>query len=275
MDTPTSNKHWEEIATDFYLKWNFPMCFGALDGKHIKIKPPPGSGSMYYNYKGDFSIVLLALVDANLKFIYVDVGTNGRISDGGVWDKSKLKSLVERDELFLPAPNTLPGTDVNVPYVIVADDAFPLTQYIMKPYPGRHLTKEKRIFNYRLSRARRIVENAFGILAARFRLFGTTILTSPQKAQYFVLAACCLHNLLRSKKETTNLYTPEHSLDAEDFENNCIRKGTWNESTSKFISLQRSARNGSQEAKDVRDRFCNYFNGIGSIPWQEAMCDLH
>ncbi|XP_035233284.1 uncharacterized protein LOC118205100 [Stegodyphus dumicola] len=137
------------------------------------------------------------------------------------------------------------------------------------------LTKEKRIFNYRLSRARKIVENAFGFLAARFRLFGTTILTSPQKAQYFFLAACCLHNLLRSKKETTNLYTPEHSLDAEDLENNCIRKGTWNESTSKFISLQRSARNGSQEAKDVRDRFCNYFNGIGSIPWQEAMCDLH
>ncbi|KFM58225.1 hypothetical protein X975_05914, partial [Stegodyphus mimosarum] len=190
------------------------------------------------------------MVDANLKFIYVDVGINGRISDGDVWDKSKLKSLVESDQLFLPSPNTLPGTDINVPY---ADDAFPLTQHIMKPYPGRHLTIEKRIFNYRLSRARRIVENAFGILAARFRLLGTMILTSPQKAQYFVLAACCLHNLLRSKKETKNLYTPEHSLDAEDLENNCIRKETWNDSTSKFISLQRSARNGTQEAKDVID----------------------
>ena len=61
------------------------MCIDAVDGKHIKIIPPPGSGSTFYNYKGDFSIVLLAAVDANLKFIYVDIGTKGRISDGGVW----------------------------------------------------------------------------------------------------------------------------------------------------------------------------------------------
>ena len=81
-------------CTCFQEKWNFSTCEGAMDGKHVQIVPPPGSGSLYFNYKGNFSVVLLALVDANLKFLFVDVGTNGRISDGGVWGKSQLKKAI-------------------------------------------------------------------------------------------------------------------------------------------------------------------------------------
>ena len=66
-----------------------------MDGKHIVIKQPKNSGSYYFNYKGTFSVVLLALVDANCKFMYVDVGCNGRISDGGVYGSSSLSKAIE------------------------------------------------------------------------------------------------------------------------------------------------------------------------------------
>ncbi|GFU95846.1 DDE Tnp4 domain-containing protein [Trichonephila clavipes] len=85
IQVPESGNEWKMVAEEFWAKWNFPLCLGAMDGKHIRIKPPSHSGATYRNYKGFFSIVLLALVDANLKFLYVDVGTNGRVSDGGVW----------------------------------------------------------------------------------------------------------------------------------------------------------------------------------------------
>lgn len=88
-------KEWNNIATRFEERWNFPHCIGALDGKHISIQPPPNSGSHFYNYKGFNSIVLMALADADLKFIYIDVGTNGRVSDGGVWAKCGLSRALE------------------------------------------------------------------------------------------------------------------------------------------------------------------------------------
>ena len=68
----------------------------------------------------------------------------------------------------------------------------------MKPYPQQHLSREKRIFNYRLSRARRVVENALGILANRFRVFLTTINLSPENVEKIVVASCALHNYLRT-----------------------------------------------------------------------------
>lgn len=78
-----SETDWKRHATNFFNKWNFPNCIGAIDGKHIRIQCPPNSGSMYFNYKGFFSVVSLAIVDADYKYIAVDVGSYGRESDGG------------------------------------------------------------------------------------------------------------------------------------------------------------------------------------------------
>jgi hypothetical protein len=80
----------------FNTRWDFPNCAGAMDGQHINIKCPSLSGSQFYNYKGNFSTILLAIVDSNYCFIYTDVGNYGRASDGGVFAKSAFKSAYER-----------------------------------------------------------------------------------------------------------------------------------------------------------------------------------
>lgn len=81
---PKNVDDWLEVADDYAVQWQFPHCLGAVDGKHIRIVPPPDSGSFYYNYKKTHSIVLMAIANANYEFIYCDMGTNGRVSDGGV-----------------------------------------------------------------------------------------------------------------------------------------------------------------------------------------------
>ncbi|KAA0201365.1 hypothetical protein HAZT_HAZT000656, partial [Hyalella azteca] len=91
LEVPQNMAEWKEIQRNFEIKWNFPHCCGALDGKHVAIKRPPGSCAEFYNYKGGYSIILLALADADCKFIYVDVGTNGRANDGSVFTLSTLK----------------------------------------------------------------------------------------------------------------------------------------------------------------------------------------
>lgn len=112
----------------------------------------------------------MLIADAKYKFTYIDVGANGRISDGGVFNRSSFFTSLTDNKLHLPAPEPLPGRDEPVPYFLVADDAFALTNNLMKPYALRNLSGLERIFNYRLSRARRNVENAFGILGSRFRV---------------------------------------------------------------------------------------------------------
>ena len=103
FQTPVDANQWTAIADAFELPWQFPHCVGAVDGKHAEIKPPPGSGSYYYNYKGSHSIVLMAVANANYKFFYVDVGANGRISAGGVWGNFTLSKLLEANKAGLPA----------------------------------------------------------------------------------------------------------------------------------------------------------------------------
>lgn len=109
LRTPTSPQEWRNIASEFNLHWQFPNCLGAVDGKHCSIRAPPNSGSDFFNYKKTFSIVLLAVSDALYKFVYVDVGTPGRWSDGGTFDHSTLNESLNNGLLNIPADTTLPG----------------------------------------------------------------------------------------------------------------------------------------------------------------------
>ncbi|XP_050058028.1 uncharacterized protein LOC126550459 [Aphis gossypii] len=152
VQMPNSSIEWELIANDFNELWNFPQCVGAIDGKHIVMQAPFNSGTEYFNYKGTFSVVLLAAVDAHYCFIYASVGCQGRISDGGVFNNSILAKKMYDESLNLPSPKELPGQQEKSPYVFVCDGAFPLKENLMKPFPGNHLQgSPRRAFNYRLS----------------------------------------------------------------------------------------------------------------------------
>ncbi|XP_071961474.1 uncharacterized protein [Antedon mediterranea] len=248
MKTPSTQDEWRKVSNDYFQKWQFPNCIGSIDGKHITMQCPPKSGSFYYNYKGTHSIVLMALVDANYRFLYIDVGCNGRISDGGVLRNSTLWQALtsESNMLNIPEPCKLPGSDIVTPHVILADDAFPLHRNIMKPYPQRGLSREKRAYNYRLSRGRRVVENVFGHLANRFRIFHSKIMLVPSNCQKVVLCTCVLHNYLRANGEEMSA-----------------------EAVSKLQNLDSQGSNNSTSiAKDIREQFCHYVNEVQPLPWQ-------
>ena len=164
-------------------RWQFPNCFGAVDGKHKPILHPKNSGSDYYNCKVFSSIVLLAIVDYDYRFVYVAAGCQGRISDRGVYRNPTFYKALENRSLNLPDPVLLPGSDdpqwmfdqcnEPIPYVLVANDAFPLGRHCMKPFPQSNLSNHKRIINCKLSRMRRVSENLFGIWGNTFRIFIT------------------------------------------------------------------------------------------------------
>jgi hypothetical protein len=110
-----SEEDWKRIAKEFWDIWNFSNCIGALDGKHVVIEAPPNSGSLYFNYKKTFSIVLLALVDAQYKFLAVDIGAYGKNSDGGILSNSNLGKALERNKLNIPNDQYFLDANENCP----------------------------------------------------------------------------------------------------------------------------------------------------------------
>ncbi|XP_031332838.1 putative nuclease HARBI1 isoform X1 [Photinus pyralis] len=224
---PNTKNEWLCIANSFHSRWNFPHCVGAVDGKHVSIQNPHNSGSHYFNYKGTYSIILLAVADASYKLIYFDVGCNGRISDGGVFQNSSLHQGLEDGSIELPEPTPLPGRTDPVPYCFFGDDAFAMKPYMLKPYPYQNQPAPNRIFNYRLSRARRIIENVFGIMANKFRVLRKPIALAPETVSTTVQAICALHNYLLSDKTLKGNYIHQDLIDTENTETHTLIPGSW------------------------------------------------
>ncbi|KAI8441647.1 hypothetical protein MSG28_015201 [Choristoneura fumiferana] len=207
MSEPTKEK-WYEISEIFEKHSKFPNCLGALDGKHIR---------------------LMALADANYCFVWVDIGAYGKNSDSGIFKNSSLyKKLTERS-LDLPDPKTLliKNRPTVLPYVIVADEAFGMMENLMRPYGGRSLTYAKKIFNNRLTLARRYVECTFGIMCNKWRILHRPLDVNMCFAEKIVKAICTLHNYVRMRDGYNfddTLYTPQLENLASHYTGRAVRQ---------------------------------------------------
>ncbi|XP_051568305.1 uncharacterized protein LOC127449139 [Myxocyprinus asiaticus] len=166
-----------------------------IDRKHVQTRAPPNCGSDFFDYKDTHSIVLMAF-DAHYRFSLVDIGAYGRESDGGIFKESEFGSRLIEGTLGLPPPATLQGTEILSPHTSVRDAAFPLHMNLMHPYPSSNRTLEQQIYNYHHSRVQRIIENVFGILVSRWRVFGHPINCSFTNTVHTVKACMALHKLL-------------------------------------------------------------------------------
>ena len=205
---------------------------------------------------------------------FIDVGDAGRHSDGGVLSNSAFGQAMENGELSLPDANAVRGISSQIPYFFVGDAAFPLKTYMLRPYPGRYLSESRRIFNYRLSRARRIIENTFGIMATKFRIFRRPIIANPDKVTNITKAACSLHNYLKISEacNTTSSQPscPPGYIDHEDRDGNLV-PGDWRQEAADGIrGISRLGSNTYfRSAAELRDTMMNFFiSPEGAVPWQ-------
>lgn len=273
MSPPTTEEGWRQLSDDWYQRWNFPHVVGAVDGKHVACKAPPNSGSEYYNYKGFFSVILFAMVTSDYKFLWVDVSGNGSASDAQIFNNSELKEGLENNTIRgWPQPDPLPGDNQNVPYFLVGDDAFSLKTYMMKPYGARNLDRDYRIYNYRLSRSRRVVENAFGILANRFQVLLSTMQHHPDTVRLIVKACVLLHNLMRTRYPVLQ----NRLLDVQDPNGN-VQPGAWREGRNlEDTRVVQAPNRASKEGKLQRNLLRHWCNSpAGAVPWQDEMVNVN
>ncbi|CAH2003195.1 unnamed protein product [Acanthoscelides obtectus] len=240
MPTP-KKQDFQRISEEFNNIWNFPHCIGAIDGKHVRIVCPKNSGSMFYNYKHYFSVVVQGVADANYKFIVVEIGGYGKQSDGGTFQASELYRQLKNGTLAIPEPCNFPQTKTKAPFVLISDEAYPLLPFLLKPFGGRNLSIEEECFNKRLSRARKSIECTFGIITTKWRILSKCIETNITTADNIIKCICILHNTIIDK-EGFERHLSEVSVE------NCTET-TGKKATGRPLN----------DAKNIRDIFVTYF----------------
>ena len=200
---PKTEEEFKECMITFDEEWQFPCCFGAVDGCHLPIKCPDGgleACKEYHNFKNFYSIVLIAIVDAKYRFIWASCGFPGNNHDSVIFQSTNLYEQVTEHSLIPAMAKEQDGTDI--PPLIIADSAFPLSTWIMKPYGNAVLTQEERYFNYRLSRARMVTEGAYGRLKGRWRILLKKCESKKESLKVMALACIVLHNLCIDLEDT-------------------------------------------------------------------------
>ena len=268
LKMPSTATEWHSMATEFEDLWNFPNVLGAIDGKHVAIECPKFGGSAYYNYKNFNSIVLMGICDPGYRFTFVDIGAFGSDNDASILNRTEFFQDMELGVVPLPAQRELNG--FKFPYTFLGDEIFPLRPWLMKPYPGKNFTREQRVFNYRLSRSRRTIENTFGILCARWRIFRRPIRADVKKVEAIVKATVCLHNYLMYTDNAS--YTPNGFIDSYADDGTIIH-GAWRQEVeaNSLPSVAQSRRNNcTATAKQTRDNWCLLLNSEQyKLSWQD------
>jgi hypothetical protein len=197
-----TDEQFAEIAEGFQHRWGFPQCVGAIDGSHIPIIAPQEHRNEYYNRKGWYSMQLQAVCDHRYRFWDIEVGWPGRAHDARVFSNSGLFHAAQDGTLFPPTTKRIGQTDV--PLNLIGDPAYPLLDWLMKPYPGAALDDDRTHYNYRQSRARMCIENAFGRLKGRWRCLRKDIENHTSLVPSMILACCILHNICELRCENYN-----------------------------------------------------------------------
>ena len=185
------------VVTGFKQDYGFPQCAGAIDGTHIPIVSPNECPADYYNRKGWHSIILQGTVDNNGCFVDIYVGWPGRVHDARVFANSSLYQKGQNKTLLPDWKEKL--NNIDVPLVMLGDPAYPLLQWLMKGFPDNgRLSHQQKHFNYRLSKARVVVEHSYGRLKGRWRCLLKRLDVSTSAVPELVAACCVLHNICES-----------------------------------------------------------------------------
>ena len=196
--------------------------------------------------------------------------TPGSESDCGIYNDSPMFQGIQDGTIKLPPPEPLPNDNEDTPYFFIGDDAFPLRQHMLNPYSAPYLDNDQLVFNYWLSRARRVVENLFGIMASRLWCLLQTLEVTPKKAISITKACLTLHNLFRERYGVNNV-----SVDDED-ENNEVIPGQWRtDAVMHEVEAQARAPRANAVGQALRTTFQHYFNSdAGRVPWQLRVLGL-
>ncbi|CAI6353479.1 unnamed protein product [Macrosiphum euphorbiae] len=255
---------WAQLPVDFERICQVPNCIGSIDGKHIIHQAFANSGSEHYNYKGSHSNILLAMCDAKYNFTLVDIGAAGRCSDGGVFSNSEMGKGFIHNNLNFPADKEIHENSGPIPYYALGDEAFPLLSNLMHPYPGRGKRKlplKESIFNYRLSRGRRTIENTFGLMASKWRIFRKPIIAGHKTVNTITKAAVVLHNFVKLSENNAGVRYYSGTLDTE-------QSNQW-EPQGALEPVHRLGTNTyTADAKAIRDKLKDYFSAEGATLFQ-------
>lgn len=255
------------ISKEYEKKWDFPNCLGSIDGRHILLQV---ARMNTVSTTRPNTIALLAIVDANYNFSYVNVNYKGYLPCTNVFQKCGLYEELKIGTFKIPQPRSLKkSSKKKMPYMFITNEACNLSKYTIKPFESLPAEpKLKRIFNYRLSRAGRTADNALGLLASVFKILRQPIELNSDRVKKIILATVSLHNYLMNREDSKSLYVPPDMFDAEvDGE---IVKGSWrnNEMTS-FLPLQPIRHREAITAERVRLHFANHFAKAGAIKSQK------
>nr|XP_037274460.1 uncharacterized protein LOC119167103 [Rhipicephalus microplus] len=192
-----------EHIREFMAVSDFLQAVGALNSCHFLVSPPQEHATDYYNYKGWYSIILLALVDHKYRFRFINVGGPETCHDSYLYQMSSLSGMVEGPLLKAPVV-TIGG--VAVPPLVLWDQALPLTPNLIKAFGyNTPLSAEQENFNYHISRVRRVVGNAFGRLKARFRFTTKRMECDIANARLVIRACCVLNNICEHFSDAVQL----------------------------------------------------------------------
>ncbi|XP_051996795.1 uncharacterized protein zgc:113227 isoform X1 [Xyrauchen texanus] len=227
-----------EMADCFEDRWKVPQCVGVIDGSHIPIIAPEENPRDYFNKKGWHSIVIQAVVDGEGLFWDLCVGNPGSIHDAGILKHSQLWNMLKDGQLM--SQNKVNISGHNVGHYLIGDSAYPLQNWLMKPFSGT-LTPQQCRYNFRLRPARSVVDKSFGRLKARWSCLLKRNDCKLELIKKMVMTCCVLHNICEENGDDFSEDLPAMYVNMQP-------------------PIQALSEHGQPEGTDVRSALLDYFN---------------